>query len=90
MQLWTVWSKRCCSIKRCRELANLSICECGNVGRRALRSGAPAVTPSVSAQAGNARPRFQHYRIYKLTNWLIGSGFFYHRQIYPQHSAHHQ
>ena len=29
--------------------------QCGNVGRRALRSGAPAVTPSGSAQAGNAQ-----------------------------------
>jgi len=29
--------------------------QCGNEGRRALRSGAPAVTPSVSAQAGNAQ-----------------------------------
>ena len=36
--------------------------QCGNVGRRALRSGAPAVTPSGSAQAGNARPRFLHCR----------------------------
>ncbi len=36
--------------------------ECGNVGRRAMRCGAPAVTPGVSAQAGNARPRFLNYR----------------------------
>jgi hypothetical protein len=36
-----------------------------------MRSGAPAVTPSVSAQAGNARPRFLHCRIHELTNWLI-------------------
>jgi hypothetical protein len=47
--------------------------QCGNVGRRALRSGAPAVTPSGSAQAGNARPRFLHYRIAALTNCLINS-----------------
>jgi len=29
--------------------------QCGNGGRRALRSGAPAVTPGASAQAGNAQ-----------------------------------
>jgi len=28
--------------------------QCGNEGRRAMRGGAPAVTPRVSAQAGNA------------------------------------
>ncbi len=28
--------------------------QCGNVGRRALRCGAPAVTPGGSAQADNA------------------------------------
>jgi hypothetical protein len=39
-----------------------------------LRSGAPAVTPSVSAQAGNARPRFQHYRITALPNYQIVKG----------------
>ncbi len=37
--------------------------QCGSVGRRALRCGAPAVTPSGSAQAGNARPRFLHCHI---------------------------
>jgi hypothetical protein len=41
---------------------------CGSVGRRALRCGAPAVTPSGSAQAGNARPRFLHCRITELSN----------------------
>ena len=45
--------------------------QCGNVGRRALRSGAPAVTPSGSAQAGNARPRFLHCRITAFSNCLI-------------------
>ena len=45
--------------------------QCGNVGRRALRSGAPAVTPSVSAQAGNARPRFHHCRIAALPHYRI-------------------
>jgi len=42
--------------------------QCGNVGRRAMRCGAPAVTPSVYAQAGNARPRFQHCLIAELPN----------------------
>jgi hypothetical protein len=45
--------------------------QCGNEGRRAMRSGAPAVTPGVSAQAGNARPRFQHCRIAAFTNCPI-------------------
>ena len=57
--------------------------QCGNEGRRALRSGAPAVTPSVSAQAGNAQcpmpnaqclaKRLPHYLIAQLTNCLISS-----------------
>jgi len=29
--------------------------QCGNEGRRAMRSGAPAVTPGDSAQAGSAQ-----------------------------------
>jgi hypothetical protein len=45
--------------------------QCGNDGRRALRSGAPAVTPSGSAQAGNARPRFLNYRIAALPHSQI-------------------
>jgi len=36
-----------------------------------MRSGAPAVTPGVSAQAGNARPRFQHCRITALPHCHI-------------------
>jgi hypothetical protein len=36
-----------------------------------MRCGAPAITPSVSAQAGNARPRFLHCRITAFPNWLI-------------------
>jgi hypothetical protein len=50
--------------------------QCGNEGRRAMRSGAPAVTPGVSAQAGNARPRFQYYRITALANCLIANQSF--------------
>jgi hypothetical protein len=48
--------------------------QCGNEGRRALRSSAPAVTPGDSAQAGNARPHFLHYRIAALANWQIKKG----------------
>jgi hypothetical protein len=51
--------------------------QCGNDGRRALRCGAPAVTPSVSAHADNAQcpmpnvSRSVNCRIAKLTNQLI-------------------
>ena len=45
--------------------------QCGNVGMRALRSGAPAVTLSGSAQAGNARPRFHHCHITELSHCRI-------------------
>jgi len=45
--------------------------QCGNVGRRAMRSGAPADTPSDFAQAGNARPRFKHCRITELPHCRI-------------------
>jgi hypothetical protein len=37
------------------QLVNSVMRQCGNVGRRAMRSGAPAVTPGGSAQAGNAQ-----------------------------------
>ena len=50
--------------------------KCGNVGRRAMRCGAPAVTLSGSAQAGNARPRFLHCRIAALANWQIANQSF--------------
>ena len=53
------------------QCGNLRMRQCGNVGRRAMRCGAPAVTPSVSAQAGNARPRFYHCRITALSNCHI-------------------
>jgi len=43
----------------------------GNEGRRAMRCGAPADTPSDFAQAGNARPRFQHCRITELPHCRI-------------------
>ena len=36
-----------------------------------MRSGAPAVTPGGSAQAGNARPRFLHCHIAALPNCHI-------------------
>jgi hypothetical protein len=48
--------------------------QCGNDGRRNLRCGAPAVTPSVSAHADNAQcpmpnvSRSVNCRIAKLTN----------------------
>jgi hypothetical protein len=57
-----------------KQFVNAAMRQCGNVGRRAMRCGAPAVTPSVSAQAGNARcpmPReasLPHYRITELAN----------------------
>jgi hypothetical protein len=35
-----------------------------------------AVTPSVSAQAGNARPRFLHCRIAALPHWQIANQSF--------------
>jgi hypothetical protein len=39
-----------------------------------LRSSAPAVTPGGSAQAGNARPRFLHFRTAALPNCPIKKG----------------
>jgi len=51
--------------------------QCGNDGRRAMRSGAPAVTPGVSAQAGNAQcpmpnaSRSVNCRITALPNYRI-------------------
>jgi hypothetical protein len=42
-----------------------------------MRCGAPAVTPSGSAQAGNARPRFHHCHITALTNYQIEKGSFW-------------
>jgi len=55
------------------QCGNLRMRQCGNVGRRAMRCGAPAVTPSVSAQAGNARPRFHHCRIAALPHCRIAT-----------------
>ena len=43
--------------------------QCGS----AMRSGAPAVTPSGPAQAGNARLRFQHYHTAALPHYRIAT-----------------
>jgi hypothetical protein len=58
-----------------KQFVNAAMRQCGNVGRRAMRCGAPAVTPSVSAQAGNARfpmPNASRSVIAALPNYRIG------------------
>ena len=64
-----------------RQCGNVEVRQCGNEGRRALRCGAPAVTPIGSAQAGNAQcpmpnaSRSVNCRTAALPHCLIGLVF---------------